>query len=71
MDPSPTANNWIDKPATYQDRAGGLAFADGHAEIKKWRDQNLINYSGPTETGVPPQSGVGDLQWLGQRTSIQ
>jgi len=71
VDPSPTANNWIDKPATYHDHAGGLSFADGHGEIKKWRDQNLINYTGPPETGVAPQPGVGDLQWLGQRTSTK
>jgi prepilin-type N-terminal cleavage/methylation domain-containing protein len=70
VDPSPTANNWIDKPATYHDRAGGLSFADGHGEIKKWRDQNLINYTGPPETGVPTQPGVEDLHWLGQRTSV-
>jgi prepilin-type N-terminal cleavage/methylation domain-containing protein len=71
VDPNPTANNWIDKPATYHDRAGGLSFADGHGEIKKWRDQNLINYTGPPATSVTPQAGVDDLQWLGQRTSIK
>jgi prepilin-type N-terminal cleavage/methylation domain-containing protein len=71
VDPSPTAANWIDKPATYHDRAGGLSFADGHAEIKQWRDHNLINYIGPPLTGVPVQPGVGDLQWLGQRTSTK
>ena len=70
VDPSPTASNWIDKPATYHDRAGGLAFADGHGEIKKWTDQNLINYTGPPLTGVPAQIGCEDLHWLGQRTSL-
>ena len=70
VDPSPTANNWIDKPATYHDNAGGLAFADGHGEIKKWRDQALINYQGPPETGVAPADGGTDLLWLGIRTSI-
>jgi prepilin-type processing-associated H-X9-DG protein len=70
-DPSPAANNWIDKPATYHDRAGGLAFADGHAQIRVWKDQNLINYKGPPVTGVTAQAGVGDLQWLGARTSVK
>jgi prepilin-type N-terminal cleavage/methylation domain-containing protein len=65
VDPSPTANNWIDKPATYHDRSGSLSFADGHGEIKKWRDQNLINYAGPPETGVAPQTGVGDFAVVG------
>jgi prepilin-type N-terminal cleavage/methylation domain-containing protein/prepilin-type processing-associated H-X9-DG protein len=70
FDPSPAANNWVDKPATYHANAGGLSFADGHAEIHKWRDQNLINYAGPKNTGVAAQAGVGDIYWLGQRTSI-
>lgn len=71
VDPSPTANNWIDKPATYHDKAGGLSFADSHGEIRKWKDANLIGYNGPPETGVPAQAGVDDLQWLGQRTSVK
>ena len=25
-----------DTPATYHNNAGGLSFADGHAEIRKW-----------------------------------
>jgi prepilin-type N-terminal cleavage/methylation domain-containing protein/prepilin-type processing-associated H-X9-DG protein len=70
FDPSPTANNWVDKPAIYHANACGLSFADGHAEIHKWRDQNLIHYNGPINTGVPAQAGVGDIYWLGQRTSI-
>ena len=69
-DPDPAAASWIDKPATYHNNAGGLAFADGHAEIHKWRDANLIAYKGPAETGVPAQPGVGDIGWLGQRTSV-
>ena len=32
----PTDNMWIDKPATYHNNAGGISFADGHAEIRKW-----------------------------------
>ncbi len=70
-DPNPNATTWIDKPATYHDKAGGLAFADGHAEIKKWKDQKLISYTGPPLTGVIAQPGVGDLQWLGQRTATK
>ena len=27
----------VDYPASYHNRAGGFSFADGHAEIKKWR----------------------------------
>jgi prepilin-type processing-associated H-X9-DG protein len=69
-DPSPTASSWMDKPATYHNNACGLSFADGHTELHKWRDGNLINYNGPFNTGVPATHGVGDITWLGQRTSI-
>jgi len=69
-DPDPTHNNWIDKPATYHDHAGGLAFADGHAQIRVWKDANLIAYKGPRNSGVTAD-GSGDLAWLAQRTSLK
>ena len=69
VDPSPTASNWIDKPAAYHNNSCGLSFADGHCELQRWRDGNLIAYKG-SGTGVIAQAGVGDLTWLGQRTSI-
>lgn len=28
----------VDYPASYHNGAAGLAFADGHSEIKKWAD---------------------------------
>ena len=63
-------NNWVDKPATYHNNACGISFADGHAELHKWRDSNLMNFNGPFNTGVAAQAGVGDVSWLMQRTSI-
>jgi prepilin-type N-terminal cleavage/methylation domain-containing protein/prepilin-type processing-associated H-X9-DG protein len=35
---NPYAASWVDLPATYHNGACGLSFADGHAEIHKWRD---------------------------------
>ena len=32
----------IDFPASYHNGACGFGFADGHAEIKKWRDKRTI-----------------------------
>jgi prepilin-type processing-associated H-X9-DG protein len=69
-DPSPSASFWVDKPATYHNNACGLSFADGHTEMHKWSDANLIAFQGPLNTSVPVQPGVGDITWLGQRTSI-
>jgi prepilin-type N-terminal cleavage/methylation domain-containing protein/prepilin-type processing-associated H-X9-DG protein len=63
-------NSWVDKPATYHNHACGFSFADGHCEIHKWRDGNLIGYNGPINTGVAATPGVGDIDWLMQRTSI-
>jgi prepilin-type N-terminal cleavage/methylation domain-containing protein/prepilin-type processing-associated H-X9-DG protein len=66
----PTSNLWIDKPATYHNSAGGLSFADGHAEIKKWKDDNLIGYNGTPAGDLPTTSpDPGDLAWLQQRST--
>jgi prepilin-type N-terminal cleavage/methylation domain-containing protein/prepilin-type processing-associated H-X9-DG protein len=60
---------WVDIPASYHNGAGGLSYADGHAEIKKWRDSAVLNCKAPPKTGgvVPDKSG--DLDWLEQRSS--
>jgi prepilin-type processing-associated H-X9-DG protein len=53
---------WGNFPANYHNGACGLSFADGHAEIRKWRDPGTlaahIGGSGPT-----------DVPWLQLRTS--
>ena len=68
----PTIRAWVDKPATYHGNAGGLAFADGHAEIKRWRDSALIGFRGTTSTDLPPPTpDPGDLGWLQERSTIQ
>jgi prepilin-type processing-associated H-X9-DG protein len=35
--PDPKKAQLPDFPASYHNKAGGLAFADGHSEIKRWR----------------------------------
>ena len=66
---NPTA--WIDFPASYHNGAGGLSFADGHSEIKKWRDRTLLglNYTPAIGQTLPKDGTVGDLEWLQQRTT--
>jgi len=62
---------WVDKPATYHNKAGGLAFGDGHSEIKKWRDSAMINYKGvPTGDIAPSIPNPGDLAWLEERSTV-
>ncbi len=67
-------NTWNDLPASYHNGACGFAFADGHAEIKKWVDST-------TKQPIRRQQFMGglvatppfnrDIQWLLQRTKNQ
>jgi prepilin-type N-terminal cleavage/methylation domain-containing protein/prepilin-type processing-associated H-X9-DG protein len=38
----PERRGLYDLPASYHGRAGGLSFADGHAEIHRWRDDRTM-----------------------------
>jgi prepilin-type N-terminal cleavage/methylation domain-containing protein/prepilin-type processing-associated H-X9-DG protein len=63
LPPPPT--RWVDVPASYHNRACGFGFADGHSEIKKWRDNNLINARNNNVLVDPTYNG--DLIWLMER----
>jgi prepilin-type N-terminal cleavage/methylation domain-containing protein/prepilin-type processing-associated H-X9-DG protein len=43
----PTIIQWIDCPASYHNNAGGVSFADGHAQIRKWRDLTVLQKWAP------------------------
>jgi len=64
-DPNQTAK-WVDMPASYHNGAGGVSFADGHAEIKVWRDGNLLK---ATATDQPKDPNSTDLLWLQERST--
>ena len=38
----PELAGFYDLPASYHHRAGGLSFADGHSEIRRWRDDRTM-----------------------------
>ena len=63
---NPRAMQVIDHPGIQHNNAGGLSFADGHAEIKRWRDGPLLTQS---PTGRVPAPSSRDLEWLMERTS--
>ena len=60
----------IDFPATYHNNAAGFSFADGHSEIKKWRDQRtLISLSnsdmgGFARANSQPSPHNPDVIWM-------
>jgi prepilin-type N-terminal cleavage/methylation domain-containing protein/prepilin-type processing-associated H-X9-DG protein len=69
VDMTSTTGAITDRPASYHGRAGGILFADGHAEIHKWRDPWA---SMPLVDGgymYNTMSGPNDMAWLKQRTT--
>jgi prepilin-type N-terminal cleavage/methylation domain-containing protein/prepilin-type processing-associated H-X9-DG protein len=68
-------NQWINVPSTRHGNASDLSYADGHSEIKAWKDsvilsQNVPNFKippGSTTFACDPNSG--DNVWLEQRES--
>ncbi len=58
--------HWVDIPASYHNNAGGLSFADGHAEIHKWTDPAILNTRNTDVTATP---GNPDILYLEQRST--
>jgi prepilin-type N-terminal cleavage/methylation domain-containing protein/prepilin-type processing-associated H-X9-DG protein len=71
-DPDSTSK-WGDPPATYHAGAGGMSFADGHAEIHKWQSGALKVPVTLTPMSNPPDfdaAGLQDYRWLMERTAV-
>ncbi len=62
------SSTFLDAPASYHGGACGLAFGDGHSEIKKWIDGRTI-VRGTTFNAVTFNPPNPDVTWLQQRTS--
>jgi prepilin-type N-terminal cleavage/methylation domain-containing protein/prepilin-type processing-associated H-X9-DG protein len=64
----------FDFPGSYHNRAGGFSFADGHAEIKRWRDERTVP---PVQKGVTlfygqeyvPSPRNQDIFWMQDRST--
>ncbi|MHB8520129.1 MAG: type II secretion system protein [Limisphaerales bacterium] len=55
---------WGNLPANYHNGACGFSFADGHAEIKSWKDPDT------RAKKIPPNpKGPNDVPWIQVRTS--
>jgi prepilin-type N-terminal cleavage/methylation domain-containing protein/prepilin-type processing-associated H-X9-DG protein len=67
----PTADTIVDYPASYHNGAGGMSYADGHSEIKKWLDPRtrpVLKFGQLLPLGQPSPKNV-DVEWLQIRTS--
>lgn len=68
---SPGRIGFYDLPGNYHHRAGGLSFADGHSEMRRWTDDRtlppmLADGSIPDQFRSPNNK---DILWLQERTT--
>lgn len=67
----PDRTGFYDLPGSYHHRAGGLSFVDGHAEIRRWRDERTMPPLQPDGL-IPdqyPSPNNPDIIWLQERTT--
>ena len=72
-DPDPAFSEWIDYPAYYHNNASGIAFADGHAEIHRWLDPNIlktVQQSNGQNPLSPESPASADLTYLRAASSV-
>jgi prepilin-type processing-associated H-X9-DG protein len=65
---------WDDVVSSTHGGAGGLSFADGHAELKKWLDGNTrlpVQKVNPCPVYTRSLPSPNDLPWLKDRTSAR
>jgi prepilin-type N-terminal cleavage/methylation domain-containing protein len=64
--PDMTKTKMVDYPASYHNQAGGFSFADGHSEIKRWRDSRTypVLKKGQLLPLNQPSPGNQDVFWM-------
>jgi prepilin-type N-terminal cleavage/methylation domain-containing protein/prepilin-type processing-associated H-X9-DG protein len=65
--PNLTTTKIVDYPAGYHNRAAGFAFADGHSEIKRWRDPRTVPPLRNTLQLNVPSPNNPDVFWMQYR----
>ena len=67
----PERFGFYDLPGSYHGEAGGLSFADGHSEIRKWRDPRtmppLVRDGFVSDRIASPRNL--DILWLQERST--
>ena len=68
---APDSIGFYDLPGSYHHRAGGLSFADGHAELKRWVDDRtmpaLVRDGDVPDNIRSPYNK--DVLWIQERTT--
>jgi prepilin-type N-terminal cleavage/methylation domain-containing protein/prepilin-type processing-associated H-X9-DG protein len=66
------SGHWGDIPASSHCGACGIAFADGHAEIHKWKSSStIVPVRFALTTPGFDAAGANDYRWLMERTAVQ
>jgi prepilin-type N-terminal cleavage/methylation domain-containing protein/prepilin-type processing-associated H-X9-DG protein len=68
--PNPGTATLPDWPASFHGNAAGIAFADGHSEIHRWKDRRTM--PPVTQTDFPPtvnQANNVDVLWFWEHTT--
>jgi prepilin-type N-terminal cleavage/methylation domain-containing protein/prepilin-type processing-associated H-X9-DG protein len=70
---APRTINWVNYPASYHGQSAGLAFADGHSELRHWRDPRTMpplvpGRRMPLNVSSPNNE---DLTWLQSHSSVK
>lgn len=61
----------IDFPAAYHNGAGGFSFADGHAEIRKWKGKTIRDKKDAAlRVTVTDASDKMDVKWMADNTTV-
>lgn len=65
---NPKQTSFVDQPASYHNGAATVAFADGHAEIHKWKGALATSRAAKvkytSEIDAPASPGDQDIRWL-------
>jgi prepilin-type N-terminal cleavage/methylation domain-containing protein len=73
--PVPTQLEWRDLPSSHHASTCGFSFADGHSEIKRWRNASTtkpVTGGGRAGLGLtitPPGNELDDASWLAARST--
>ena len=65
---------WVDLPASYHNSAASFAFADGHAQLQRWRNASTKQPAQPDGADLPLVMGdeqTSDFRWVVTHMSVK